>query len=515
MPTPVLRRYLPSARRACASLVASGLMFSLATTAGAAPAPAASPAASPVVITASGPTSWPATSEDTLCFDLATEDGSPLPWPDGDEVVITVDDHPEYDYATSGVDRVCLDRLQLREGSYTVHARYEGSDAASLTADVVVLHPMVTYVSSLGLPSTWRYGQMPDLVETVVSFGASPSPGPIPIGTVDLEFEDGTPFSHSGELDEFGYVRLSTVSTEELVPGVYPMVVKYRGGHGFRPSYLRRTVRVTPALFTRPTPTIIGTAQVGSKLTAVPGTWSPAPTRYQYQWWVGREMVTGATSETFTVPASALGKEIVVKVVGRKWHYTKSSVASAPTAAVVPGTFTAPQPAITGTAKVGKTLTVNRGTWSPTPSSVKYVWKANGTTIATRTTNTFVVPASAWDKRLTVTVKGARAGHTTKSVTSGATARVAAGTFTAQRPTITGTTRVGSTLTVSRGTWSPTPSSVTYTWRADGVLIDVRTSNRFVIPAQARGKRLTVTVDGSRTGYTTKSVASDRTSAIR
>jgi hypothetical protein len=47
------------------------------------------------------------------------------------------------------------------------------------------------------------------------------------------------------------------------------------------------------------------------------------------------------------------------------------------------------------------------------------------------------------------------------------------------------------------------------------VKIATRTSNRFVIPASARGKRLTVTVVGSRTGYTTRSVTSDGTTTIR
>ncbi|MCP2285340.1 hypothetical protein APR04_004272 [Promicromonospora umidemergens] len=473
---------------------------------------------SPVVITASGPTSWPATSEDTLCFDLATEDGSPR-WSPHDDVAITVDGHPEHDYATSGVDRVCLDSLQLRQGSYTVHVRYEGwgaADAASLTADVVVLRPWSTDIWS-DLPTSWRYGQMPDSIRTAVSsIGPESSTGPVPVGTVDIEHENGTPFGSSMVLGETGHADIGISHEEELVPGEYPMMMRYRGGYGFFPTRLRRTVWVLPAVFTAtPDPTITGTAKVGSKLTADPGTWSPVPTKLWYAWYADRKVVTGATTRTFTVPASAAGKTITVRVGAFKEHYRRSSSSSAPTAVVARGTFTAPRPTITGTAKVGRTLTVNRGAWSPVPSSVKYVWKANGTTIATRTSNKFVVPPSAWNKRLTVTVTGSRAGYTTKSVAKEATAKVAAGTFTAQRPTITGTTRVGSTLTVGRGTWSPTPSSVTYLWRADGVLLDLRTSNRFVIPSQARGKRLTVTVVGSRTGYTTKSVASYRTAAIR
>ena len=126
-----------------------------------------------------------------------------------------------------------------------------------------------------------------------------------------------------------------------------------------------------------------------------------------------------------------------------------------------------------------------------------------------------MVPASAKGKRLTVTVTGSRTGYTTRSVASRTSSTVAAGTFTAPRPTISGTKRVGSTLTVSRGTWSPAPSSVKYVWKADGVTIATRTSSRFVVPARARGKELTVTVTGARAGYTTKSVTSYRTTTIR
>lgn len=113
-----------------------------------------------------------------------------------------------------------------------------------------------------------------------------------------------------------------------------------------------------------------------------------------------------------------LGKKIKVTVKALRQYYTTTSVSSAATAAVKPGTFTAPKPTITGTKRVGYTLTVDRGTWSPAPSSVKYVWKANGVTIATRSTRTLVIPSSARGKTLTVTVVGSRSGYTTKSVTS-------------------------------------------------------------------------------------------------
>ncbi|MFD6448792.1 hypothetical protein ACFWEJ_27065 [Promicromonospora sp. NPDC060204] len=471
-----------------------------------------------VKLTTSGPATWHDGTEKTLCFTLATEDGSPLWWPTTyGPATISVGSNagdvyeaepPPWDGAPGNW---CMHYLQLEPGTYTAQFDYQGwgeADSVSWTGQVVVLPPAATRVES-DLPSSWRYGQMPDFVAFDVL-----SDSLVPVGVAVLQLDDGTWFGAGDQLDENGRGKISIGHEDELAPGTYPMTVLYRGGYGFAPARLERTVTVEPGVFTAATPRVTGTAKVGSKLTAATGIWSPTPTSFRYAWKVDGVAVAGATSSTFTVPASAAGKKVTVTVTGLKQYY-ESSATSAPTSAVAPGTFTAPKPTIKGTAKVGATLTATRGTWSPTPSSVKYVWKANGTTISTRTSSTFVVPASAKGKRLTVTVIGTRTGYTTRSVASSATSTVAAGTFTAPRPTITGTKRVGSTLTVSRGTWSPAPSSVKYVWKADGVTISTRTSNRFVIPARARGKHLTVTVTGSRAGYTTRSVTSTGTVTIR
>ncbi|MFJ3402784.1 hypothetical protein [Promicromonospora sp. NPDC090134] len=472
---------------------------------------------SPVVLTTSGPTTWHQGTENTLCFALATEDESSLWWTSEQPAAMRVEGDPdqiwdlEQPREAGGAAESCMHYFFLEPGTHTVHFDYQGwgeADSVSWTGQVVVLPPAATRVES-DLPSSWRYGQMPDFVSFEVQ-----SDSIVPVGVAGLQLDDGTWFGAGAQLDEDGRGKISIGHEDELAPGTHPMTVLYRGGYGFAPARLERTVTVKPGVFTAATPRVTGTAKVGSTLTAATGIWSPTPTSFRYAWKVDGVAVTGATSSTFTVPASAAGKQVTVTVTGLKQYY-ESSATSAPTAAVAPGTFTAPKPTIKGTAKVGATLTATRGTWSPAPSSVKYVWKANGTTISTRTSSTFVVPASAKGKRLTVTVIGSRTGYTTRTVASAATSTVAAGTFTAPRPTITGTKRVGSTLTVSRGTWSPAPSSVKYVWKADGVTISTRTSNRFVIPARARGKHLTVTVTGSRAGYTAKSVTSVRTVTIR
>jgi RHS repeat-associated protein len=68
------------------------------------------------------------------------------------------------------------------------------------------------------------------------------------------------------------------------------------------------------------TPTITGTATVGSKLTASVGTWSNSPLAYSYQWEncnsTGGECtwITGAVNSTYTVLPSSVGHKIYVQV---------------------------------------------------------------------------------------------------------------------------------------------------------------------------------------------------------
>ncbi|MET3802688.1 hypothetical protein ABID70_002643 [Clavibacter michiganensis] len=285
----------------------------------------------------------------------------------------------------------------------------------------------------------------------------------------------------------------------------------------------------SPVAFTTvPTPTISGTPKVGTPLTAATGTWAPVPTTFAYRWFVANVAVTGATASTYTPVAADVGKRITVTVTGSRSGYTTAAKTSAASAAVVaapvttPSTFTAvPTPTLTGSAKVGGTLTAVPGTWAPVPTTFTYRWFAANVAVSGATASTYSPVAADLGKRITVTVTGARSGYTTAAKTSAASAAVVAApvttpsTFTTvPTPTLSGTAQVGSSLTAAPGTWAPVPTTFTYRWFAANVAISGATASTYVPVAADVGKRITVTVTGARSGYTSASKTSAGSAAV-
>lgn len=86
------------------------------------------------------------------------------------------------------------------------------------------------------------------------------------------------------------------------------------------------------------TPTITGTAQVGSILTAVPGAWSPGTAVLTYQWLRNGTAITGATAGTYTVAAADAGTTLTVTVTGTAIGFTPPTATATSAGTVIPGT---------------------------------------------------------------------------------------------------------------------------------------------------------------------------------
>jgi hypothetical protein len=82
-----------------------------------------------------------------------------------------------------------------------------------------------------------------------------------------------------------------------------------------------------------PKPKIKGVARVGSRLTAVPGTWDPG-VQLHYQWYAGTKKLVGKTSRRLALTTHLLGERIKVRVKGTKPGYESVKKTSAATAKV-------------------------------------------------------------------------------------------------------------------------------------------------------------------------------------
>jgi surface antigen len=261
-------------------------------------------------------------------------------------------------------------------------------------------------------------------------------------------------------------------------------------------------------------PAIVGTPTVGTPVSAATGTWSPAPSSYQYQWLLDGAAISGATAKTYTPTPFTANRTLAVQVSGvRAGSPTVQAVS--PPAVVAPGTLTASRrPTLTGTAKIGQRLTATTGTWSRADVSFTYQWFSGANSIAGATAATYVAQAADVGQPITVRVTAGRTGYTSASASSAATAPIAAGTLTRRSaPRVSGTPRVGAPLTASPGTWSPAATPA-FQWYADGRAIAGATAPTFTPTSRERRASIRVRVTARRAGYASATATSSSTAAV-
>lgn len=177
---------------------------------------------------------------------------------------------------------------------------------------------------------------------------------------------------------------------------------------------------------------------------------------------------------------------------------------------------TSATPTIQGVAKVGETLTAHAGTWSPEPT-LTYEWRRSGSATVIGTGESYVVTPDDFGLTLTVTVTATASGYQTQVVTSAPTVAVAAAAFSVTpTPTIVGTAAVGKLLRASVGEWAE-PAAFTYVWKttsATNVTTTVGTGETYTVAGQDLGKRVSLTVTATLSGYVTTSKVSSLTTAV-
>ena len=278
-------------------------------------------------------------------------------------------------------------------------------------------------------------------------------------------------------------------------------------------------------------PSIGGAAQVGETLTAdtseIADSDGLTNVTFSYQWLADDAEIAGATGSTYTLVDSDEGKAIKVKVSftdDRNNEETRTSTAMAAVAAR-PNTPATGVPAISGTVQVGQTLTADVSGISDTDGldnvSYSYQWLADDTDIAGATASTYTLTASEQSKAIKVRVTFTDDRDNAESLTSEATAAVAARPNTPATgvPAISGTVQVGQTLTADVSGISDTDGlnnvTFSYQWlRNDDAEIAGANGETYTLAPDDEGKTIKVKVSFNDEAGNPETLTSAATTAV-
>ncbi|GAA4346655.1 hypothetical protein [Angustibacter luteus] len=326
-----------------------------------------------------------------------------------------------------------------------------------------------------------------------------------PTGQIDYTLDDGTP-----ALGAFLHVGDHTLHAQWSAVG---------GSSGnWEDATAAVQLHVLSADFTSGAlATITGTPRVGQPLTASTGDTVPAADSYSYRWFADGQQVAGATTSTFTPTVREGGKAISVEVTATKTDYVDSVSLSDPTSPVSGGSIAVPAPVIGGT--VAGTPVVD-GTLSaslpagldPADASVDFSWSRNGSVVGTGVS--YTPTPSDVGQPLTVTVTAGKAFLDDATSTASTAAVVKAHFATGPTAGISGTVKVGQTLTAAAGSPTPTPDGYQYQWYADGTPISGADHATYALTSAQTHARVSVKVTAVRAGYTAASNTSAPTSQV-
>ena len=251
--------------------------------------------------------------------------------------------------------------------------------------------------------------------------------------------------------------------------------------------------------------------QIGQTVSALDGDWSPTPTQFYYQWYRDARPIGGATGQSYKIRAADVGHSLSVGLFVDDPYGLNSNLVpnyvTVQTDEVQPGTISGPtdSPFISGTAKVGSTLTAHVGTWSSSHLSFDITWWRDGDGSPVGHGLTYKAVAADAGTGLWLDILATQPGYTPLgAISPDFTIPLASGPKLVKAPKVTKSV-VGdvTNFSVTPGTWSPSGSIETYEWRiydpSDGSVLDF--SNDPTLPNAPAGDRIEVSIVASKAGY--------------
>jgi|GEM_PF-4539828 len=248
-----------------------------------------------------------------------------------------------------------------------------------------------------------------------------------------------------------------------------------------------------------------GTARVGQRLSAsVSGGFDG--TRLGYQWLRDGKVITSATKSSYELTAADYTTRISVKVTGSKPGFTTVNATSTGRT-IEAGTPAKGTIQVTGTTKVGNTINAKTSGWS-SGSTLSYQWLRNGKPIASATKATYQLTAADRSQKVSVKITAHKTGYATVNVSS-ARHSVSAGTMSRGTVEVSGTAKVGRTLSAKTNRW-PSGAKLSYQWLRNGKPIASATRARYKVSSKDRSAKLAVKVGASKPGYTSTSFVTSK-----
>jgi hypothetical protein len=269
----------------------------------------------------------------------------------------------------------------------------------------------------------------------------------------------------------------SSYSTPPSVVGnsgsVYTVTVTNAGGTvTSNPATL--TVNTAPLIVTQPENQTVSVGQTATFSVTASGT-GPLT----YQWYKGGVAIGGATSTTYTTPATVLGDSGSL--------FTVIVTNTSGTATGGPATLTVNTAPIITSEPANQTVNAGQtATFSVTASgagTLTYQWYKGGVAIGGATSSTYITPATvSGDSGSIFTVTVTNAGGTVTSTPATLTVNTAPAITT---PPANQTVTAGQTATFSVTASGTAP--LTYQWYKGGVAIGGATSSTYTTPATVIG----------------------------
>ena len=230
-------------------------------------------------------------------------------------------------------------------------------------------------------------------------------------------------------------------------------------------------------------PSVTGIAQRAATLSLTGnGCWTPTSSAnignsYSQQWQrsAGAGMWTdldGATGSTYTPVTGDEGTRLRVQVTATNADATVSAASAASGSVQAAAPVNTAPPTLSGLERVQRTFTLRAsvGSWDGAGNTFAYQWQhsANGSTWtpidgATSSTYTLAQADEARNVRAVVTATNLDGGAVAPS--AGSAAVQAAPPLNATAPSISGSPRIGATLTANAGGWSPADTTFSYDWQ--------------------------------------------------